>query len=91
MIDTFVASHLDGQIVTEPEIRQFYTDVLGKVQQQNYITPEEAANFTKPSKIVIKEETEVEQTGWRAFFNGSKKKIQTEKTIDGPSKFDEAI
>jgi len=80
MIDAFVASHLNGQIVTEPEIRQFYTDVLGKLQQQNYITAEEAANFTKPSTIVIKEET-----------NGSKKKIQTEKTIDGPSKFDEAI
>ena len=57
MIDAFVASHLDGQIVTEPEIRQFYTDVLGKLQQQNYITAEEAANFTKPSKIIIKEET----------------------------------
>ncbi len=39
MIDTFVASHLNGQIVTEAEIRQFYTDVLGKLQQQNYITP----------------------------------------------------
>ena len=91
MIDTFVASHLNGQIVTEAEIRQFYTDVLGKLQQQNYITPEEAANFTKPSKIVIKEETEVEQTGLRALFSGGKKKIQTEKTIDGPSKFDEAI
>jgi hypothetical protein len=91
MIDTFVASHLDGQIVTEPEIRQFYTDVLGKLQQQNYITPEEAANFTQPSKIVIKEETEVEQTGFMALISGGKKKIQTEKTIDGPSKFDEAI
>ncbi len=91
MIDTFVASHLNGQIATEAEIRQFYTDVLGKLQQQNYITPEEAANFTKPSKIVIKEETEVEQTGLRALFSGGKKKIQTEKTIDGTSKFDEAI
>ncbi len=29
MIDSFVASHLNGQIVTEPEIRQIYTDVLG--------------------------------------------------------------
>lgn len=91
MIDAFVASHLNGQIVTEPEIRQFYTDVLGKLQQQNYITAEEAANFKKPSKIVIKEETEVEQTGLMAFISGGKKKVQTEKTIDGPSNFDEAI
>jgi hypothetical protein len=48
-------------------------------------------NFTKPSEVIIKEETEVEKTGFMALIRGGKDKIQTEKTIDGPSKFDEAI
>ena len=91
MIDSFVASHVDGQIATEPEIRQFYTDVLRNLETGGYISAEEAENFRKPSKIVIKEETEVERTGLMGKLIGGKQKVQTERTIDGPSGFDEAV
>ena len=90
MIDSFVASHVNGQIATEPEIRQFYTDVLTNLVKEGYISAEEAKKFQEPSKVVIKEETEVERTGFQAII-GNKKKVQTERTIDGPSGFDEAV
>jgi polyhydroxyalkanoate synthesis regulator phasin len=91
MIDSFVASHVNGQIATEPEIRQFYTDVLTNLVKEGYISAEEAKKFQEPSKVVIKEETEVERTGFMGKIMGGKQKVQTERTIDGPSGFDEAV
>lgn len=91
MIDSFVASHVNGQIATEPEIRQFYTDVLTNLVKEGYISPEEAKKFQEPSKVVIKEETEVERTGLMGKIMGGKQKVQTERTIDGPSEFDKAV
>lgn len=91
MIDSFVASHVNGQIATDPEIRQFYTDVLTNLVKEGYISAEEAKKFQEPSKIVIKEKTEVERTGFMVKFMGSKQTVETERTIDGPSGFDEAV
>ena len=49
MIDKFVASHVNGQVVTEPEIKKFYTDALNKLQKDGHISADTVKDFTKPS------------------------------------------
>ena len=49
MIDNFVASHVNGQVVTEPEIKKFYTDALNKLQKDGHISADTVKDFTKPS------------------------------------------
>ena len=85
MIDQFVEEHKKGKAATKDEITQFYNDVLNQMQKDGRITAQEVQDFKKPSKVV-----ETYQEEGKGFFGG-KKTVTKERTVDGPSPFDEAV